>query len=615
MGSIYQRGGMLYASFKDGEGKWRNRSLGLTVGDEKKARALLREIELQARAGAEVGLLGEVTVARYADHWIKRRREGGLVADASNEAARLTRHFVPVLGKMVLADVRPRHLIRWVQDLRGAGKLAPRSILSCYGVVRLMFKDAVREELLRETPCKLDKRDLPAMTDKDPEWRPTAIYTRDELVRLISDPLVPPDRHVLYALEGLAALRHGEAAGLRWRHIDTAREGLGAIRVATSYDSGRTKTERPREMPIHPVLAEMLASWRSIGWPAMFGREPSADDLVVPLEPDPARKRARANPRGGGMRAKNDSFKRLKTDLARLGLRHRRGHDLRRTMISLARSAGADKYVLELCTHNPGTRDTIDLYTTFDWPTRCAEIAKLKIERPSPPSGATALAQGAVEPEPARATAAGGAAAPMWQTGVASSAVPPERAAGAAARSFASSAAGGLSAHQASARAPSTLSASAGLLGALHAAGPAAGRRRRGDAAADAPAAPPVTDERASAVSAPLSAVGGVEAVAASNVLQIDEWRRRESKDGAEGKGAVVREGGGNGSGALEHATESADVTSRAWCRNCRKLGQPLADDAIAGALEQALGHWQTHRDPVELARVLSRVVVRLLGE
>jgi hypothetical protein len=39
---------------------------------------------------------------------------------------------------------------------------------------------------------------------------------------LISDRRIPPDRQVLYALEGLAALRHGEAAGLRWRHWDNA---------------------------------------------------------------------------------------------------------------------------------------------------------------------------------------------------------------------------------------------------------------------------------------------------------------------------------------------------------------------------------------------------------
>jgi hypothetical protein len=53
--------------------------------------------------------------------------------------------------------------------------------------------------------------------------------------------------------------------------------------VATSYDKGRTKTGRTRFMPVHPTLATMLAEWRLVGWPAIFGRTPNPDDLICPL--------------------------------------------------------------------------------------------------------------------------------------------------------------------------------------------------------------------------------------------------------------------------------------------------------------------------------------------
>jgi hypothetical protein len=107
----------------------------------------------------------------------------------------------------------------------------------------------------------------------------------------------------------------------------------------------------------------------------MMGRQPTPDDLIVPM------------PRGpktplGKMRSKNDSYKRLYADLETLGLRHRRGHDLRRTMISLARTDGARKDLLELCTHNPGKgQSTIDVYTSFSWEALCGEVAKLKVKR------------------------------------------------------------------------------------------------------------------------------------------------------------------------------------------------------------------------------------------
>jgi hypothetical protein len=84
------------------------------------------------------------------------------------------------------------------------------------------------------------------------------------------------------------------------------------------------------------------------------------------------------------MRDKNSSYKRVCGDLTTLGFRHRRGHDLRRTMISLARGDGASGDILEICTHKGGGRGrTIDLYTTYTWEAKCVEVSKLRIQRPA----------------------------------------------------------------------------------------------------------------------------------------------------------------------------------------------------------------------------------------
>lgn len=51
-------------------------------------------------------------------------------------------------------------------------------------------------------------------------------------------------------------------------------------------------------------------------------------------------------------------------------------------MISLARTDGARKTILELCTHTPlKSGNTIDLYTTFLWEALCSEVAKLQVQR------------------------------------------------------------------------------------------------------------------------------------------------------------------------------------------------------------------------------------------
>src|SRR5258708_39453269 len=109
-----------------------------------------------------------------------------------------------------------------------------------------MFRDAVVDEIIEANPCALAAGELPPKSDKDSEWRAAATYTTREVEQLISDVRIPVERRVQHALKSIAGLRHGEAAGLRWRHYDATLEPLGRLVVATSYDTGRTKTDVTR---------------------------------------------------------------------------------------------------------------------------------------------------------------------------------------------------------------------------------------------------------------------------------------------------------------------------------------------------------------------------------
>jgi integrase len=374
MGSVFTRHQTLrwYVRYKDTAGKWRQDPTDYHGPDEEHlARRTLSLVEERIAAKTAVSASGPLTVARWVEKWEATRK--AQTSDWNNEHQRLRDHVLPVIGHIDLDRVRPRHVVEVVDRLRAAGK-APKTVRHVYGAIRALFRAAQLRDLVTASPCILTRHELGELEDKRPGWRPTAVYERAELEQLISDERIPWDRRVLYALEGLGGLRHGEAAGLRWRHYDSSTRPLGRLSVVTSYDTGRTKTSRSRYTPAHPVLAAMLAEWKLVGWAEMIGRSPTIDDLIVPL---PAGLRTRA----GQMRDKDRSFKRLKADLELLGLRHRRGHDLRRTMISLARMDGARKDLLELCTHTPRRDAAIDLYTTIEWPSLCAEISKLRIAR------------------------------------------------------------------------------------------------------------------------------------------------------------------------------------------------------------------------------------------
>lgn len=398
MASIYaRRNGQIYMRVKGDKvpGKWdsqptdRGDGKPYRVGEESKAKryaeAAQRAIDARRAGDPDGASNGPLTLRAYFERWLKDREARGLRSVADDEG-RIRNHVLPYIGGMRIDEVRPRHIRDLVRALIALKKtvkdelgneesvpaLAPRTILNVYGVVHTMFRDAETEELIPKNPCVLKRGELPSKTDKDPEWRALATYTINEVQRLISDGTIPVERRVQYALKAIAGLRHGEVAGLRWRHYDSTLEPLGRLLVATSYDTGRTKTEVTRRVPVHATLAKILAAWKLSHWERIYGRKPEPDDLIVPT-------------RNMTTIDATDAGKAFKADLALLGMRvdagehrDRGGHDLRAWFITTCQEHGAHRDLLRVVTH-PGKGDVVDGYTRATWGALCGEVAKLRV--------------------------------------------------------------------------------------------------------------------------------------------------------------------------------------------------------------------------------------------
>jgi hypothetical protein len=357
---------------------------------EKRWLALDKAARLEERLAT--GDEGPLTVRRYAKRWLKGRRERN-IASVDEDEDRL-RH-VPGLMAMRLDLVKRSDVKKAIADLMHAPadlRLAPRTIRHVYGALRVMFSDALAEELIAATPCTLKQRmrELPKKQDKNPLWRKSARFARHEVEMLISDARIAEPRRVLYALMLLAGPRINEIAPRRWRDYDPDAKPLGSLSVHSSYsvrkrEEKSTKTEEPREVPVHPVLAKVLAGWKAAGWARYRGRLPRPDDLIIP------------GARGGVMNS-NYTYELLQADLELLGMRRRRQHDTRRTFISLAIADGARKDLLRWVTHGP-EGDQMDDYTTPPWEALCREVSCLRIRLPEgegrvlPLPTATALLQ------------------------------------------------------------------------------------------------------------------------------------------------------------------------------------------------------------------------------
>jgi hypothetical protein len=105
------------------------------------------KIEEQLRGGVPVKA-GPITVRQYLAIWIEKRRDADL--DWKNDQGRFKHHVLPVIGDLVLANVRAPHIVGLFHKLRfkSERKLAQRSIYNIYSVVSALFRDAALEGLI-----------------------------------------------------------------------------------------------------------------------------------------------------------------------------------------------------------------------------------------------------------------------------------------------------------------------------------------------------------------------------------------------------------------------------------------------------------------------------------
>jgi integrase len=223
-----------------------------------------------------------------------------------DDRSRLAKYALPYVGHISLDDVRPRHIrdmVRQLRELRtdaGEPLLAPRTIHHVYNTLHNVFEAAIVDEIYAgANPVKVAPGELPKKVDADPEWRSQATYTVSEVEQLLSAPLIPVERRVMYALKALAGLRHGEAAALCVRHLDFTAEPLPRLHVVQAWCSRHhvvksTKTEETRTVPVHPELSKVLRSWLSEHWNRVYGRAPAMDDFIAqrgPVDVSPSRTR------------------------------------------------------------------------------------------------------------------------------------------------------------------------------------------------------------------------------------------------------------------------------------------------------------------------------------
>jgi integrase len=303
-------------------------------------------------------MTAEVSVSTFLKTWLETRKN----RNAQTERRLLEMHVLTVdwFTKLPMGDVRPKHLLKLIDELRAAGALAEKSISLVMGLVRVAFRDAVIGDVLEASPYVVPRGSLKRSgVKREP-------YTSSEAAALLTvpEPMWRAWNHV--ALYG--GLRCGEICGLHWGDLDNIATGVpGALRVERQYSGQKLKTERPRIVPVHPELDAELRRW-FYTWTAIQCRKPEPGDLMFP---------------GAGMTAlsKSSAYKAWLRGCKAVGVVNRSVHSTRHTFITFARRGGAPMELVELVTHNPkGT--IVDRYTTRDWSELCTVVLAVRYGTP-----------------------------------------------------------------------------------------------------------------------------------------------------------------------------------------------------------------------------------------
>lgn len=351
-------------SFSDQDGVLRQELAGPRLDEAKR---LLAQRRAEVRDGTYTPAgpqSGAMTLEAFAAIWLEERRAQGMRSIRDAEI-HLRLHILPALGSKPIGDLRPRDVAAWVESMKGT--CSAKSIANRHGTLHSVLEAARFRELIVANPASLPRGMLPR-----PAKKRQPRFSRDEVGQLLTDERIAEHRRVFYALQALGGMRLGEASGRRWRDLDTDTPELHALEVASQYEDRPLKTARDedtraRVVPVHPELASLLARWRMVGWPEQYGRHPRPDDWLVP-DPRTFRPRTREQARNALIR-----------DCERIGIEPRGMHAFRRAFISLARSDGARKDVLEVVTHNAAGA-VIDLYTLLEWQTLCEAVRCLRVD-------------------------------------------------------------------------------------------------------------------------------------------------------------------------------------------------------------------------------------------
>jgi integrase len=213
---------------------------------------ILDELEHEQPGGMVRGSFGQAATA-----WVDRHPEWSPKTIKETRYA-LRRYILPTLGLTRLDQVTPVQIEQLYAAWRAEGR-APSTMQRLHGMVRAVFRDALRLELIGRDPMMRVK----AAGGRAPERLHMPAPTD---VRRAIDAAASPTGALFFELAALTGARRGTIVATRWRDIDATATTVTYAHAITVGEDGPvlkgTKANRPYAVRLAGPVLERLRERR-----------------------------------------------------------------------------------------------------------------------------------------------------------------------------------------------------------------------------------------------------------------------------------------------------------------------------------------------------------------
>lgn len=169
--------------------------------------------------------LGEMSVSSWFDYWIENFKIGNVkTRTLQNYKDRYRFNIAPLIGTMLLSDVKPMHCQNVLNQMAGLGYCSSTIELT-RATMSTLFDSAVENQLIVKTPVS---KIVKCYNGKKPKQG--RVLTKEEQ-RIFLKTAKGRSNYNQYALVLQTGLRAGELAGLKWSDIDFDKRILSVTRT------------------------------------------------------------------------------------------------------------------------------------------------------------------------------------------------------------------------------------------------------------------------------------------------------------------------------------------------------------------------------------------------